>query len=120
MAIPVFSQADSTNYKVKIDQYQRWQKAGSIVIISGAVVEAASIGRLAYGYSVSAKGGSDDQYIYPGYIMMGVGLATMVTGFVFRGIGKRKVTEYGIKLNDLRTGFYYTPKHLGFVLTYRF
>jgi hypothetical protein len=116
----LFSQADSTIYKVKIDQYQRWQRAGSITMISGAAIELAGIGLVAYGFKASSEGESDDPYVIPGYALMGVGLATAVTGLIFRGIGKRKVTEYKIKLNDVRAGFYYTPNHSGIVLTYRF
>ena len=58
--------------------------------------------------------------ISAGLVASGLGLSTMVTGLIFRGIGKRKVKEYRIKLEDLRMGFYYTPKSSGFVLTYRF
>ena len=115
----IFAQADSTLYKVKIDRYQSWQRSGTIVIISGAVVEAAGIGML-IGSRFLPEGVSDDPYYMTGYVLMGLGVATMVPGFIFHGIGKRKTKEYQIRLNDLRTGLYYTPRHAGFVLTYRF
>jgi hypothetical protein len=117
--VSMHGQADSTFYKVKIDRYQSWQRTGTIVIISGAVVEAAGISLL-IGSHFLPEGVSDDPYFAAGYVLMVVGLATMVPGFIFHGIGKRKTKEYQIRLNDLRTGFYYTPRHAGFVLTYRF
>jgi hypothetical protein len=114
-----YSQADSTFYKVKIDRYQSWKRTGTIVLVSGAVLEAAGAGLLIAGASLP-EGVSDDPYFKAGYAIMGVGLATMVPGIIFRGIGKRKTKEYQIRLDDLRTGFYYTPGHSGFVLTFSF
>jgi hypothetical protein len=119
ISVTCFSQADSTIFKVKIDQYQRVQRAGSIVLISGAAVEAAGVGLVIAGFNLP-EGVSDDPYVMAGYALIGVGIATMATGLIFRGIGKRKTAEYRIKLHDVRTGFYFTPRHSGIVLTYRF
>jgi hypothetical protein len=120
ISVHSFAQADSTVFKVKIDQYQRIKRAGSIVAITGAAVDAVGVGLLIAGHSAHTRGESDDDYVLSGYVALGVGLATAVTGLVFRGIGNRKITEYRIKLNDVRTGFYFTPQHSGIVLTYRF
>jgi len=115
-----FSQADSTIYKIKIDQYQSWQKTGKILTISGAGVVAVGAGLRIYASTYADKGKSDDTIVGASYAIIGIGVATIVNGLIFGGIGKRKSHDYQIKLDDLRTGFYYTPNHAGIMLTYRF
>ena len=109
----ISAQADSTLYKVKIEQYQRMQRTGTIIAIAGSVVEAVGI-------SMFFMVNQNDDFLIPASVVSGVGLATMIPGFILRGNGKRKVSEYKIKLNDVRTSFYYSPRHSGIRLTYRF
>jgi len=116
----VYSQADSTICKVKIEQYQSWQKTGKILIFSGAGAVAAGAGLRIYATTYADSNRSDDAIVGASYAIIGVGVVTMINGLIFHGIGKRKTNEYKIKLNDIRTGFYYTPNHSGIVLTYRF
>ena len=116
----VFSQSDSTLYKVKLDRYQSWQRTGKILTISGAGVMAVGAGLRIYATTYADKGKSDDTIVGASYAIIGIGVATMINGLIFNGIGKRKTKEYQIRLNDVKTGFYYTPEHSGLVLTYRF
>ncbi|MCU0371276.1 MAG: hypothetical protein MUC31_07670 [Bacteroidales bacterium] len=120
ICLSVYAQADSTVYKLKIEQYQAWQKTGKILAISGAGVAGVGAGLRIYATTYYDKGKSDDAIVGASYAIMGIGVAAMINGLIFNGIGKRKTREYRIKLDDLRTQFYYTPEHSGIMLTYRF
>jgi len=114
-----YSQADSTIYKIKIEQYQSWQRTGTAVTITGAAVGVAGLGLIAAANFVNMEA-NDDAVAMAGAVMLGLGITAMVPGLIFRGIGKNKTREYRMKLDDLRAGFYYTPAHSGFVLAYTF
>lgn len=73
-----------------------------------------------YATTYADKEKSDDTIVGASYAIIGVGVATIVNGLIFGGIGKRKTNDYQRKLDDLRTSFYYAPGHSGVVLTYRF
>jgi mannose/fructose/N-acetylgalactosamine-specific phosphotransferase system component IIC len=121
--VSVATAQDSTLYKVKLEKFKSWQRSGKIIIISGAAITA-----IGGGIRVSAAmkknnnpDWGDDGMCTASYIVMAAGIATMIPGIIYNRIGTSKAREYQIKLNDLRTGFYYTPdKVVGFSLAFKF
>ncbi|MBN1413906.1 MAG: hypothetical protein JW973_02295 [Bacteroidales bacterium] len=114
---------DSTLYKVKIERYKSMQRSGRGLLIAGGTTVAVGAITSGIGWGVVPQENSDDMAYTIGYIGVGVavaGIFLMVPGIILNSVGKNKVREYQIRLNDLRPSFYYTPQHAGFTLTYRF
>ena len=116
----VSAQDDATLYKIKIDRYQTMQYNSKIVMIYGA----AAITTVGLGLRIAALGypenKSDDNITTASYVLMGAGVVAVIPGLIFHNIGKRKSKEYQMKLDSIKTGFYYTPEHSGILLTYTF
>jgi hypothetical protein len=114
-----FSQNDSIQYKIKIENYKSLKRTGIIVTITGATIAAAGGVVRILGATLPERE-SDDAYCTAGYILMGVGVAAMIPGLILHGVGKSKVREYQMRLDNIRTGFYFSPDHSGITLTYNF
>jgi hypothetical protein len=61
-----------------------------------------------------------DIYFYCACATITIGVAGIIYGAISYSKGKRKTKEYQIKLDNLRTGFYYTPNQAGLKLTFKF
>ena len=105
---------DSTTYKVKIEKYKALERTGNVFLISGAALAVIGGGLILKNIYVN------DEWITVGFVSICAGVVACIPGIIDKSVGKRKTKEYKIRLNDLKTSFYYTPKYSGFRLTYRF
>ena len=112
LSVSAPAQNDATSYKVKLEKYKSWKRSGLVITITGAAIAAVGAGLL-----ISSK---DDFFDGPGGPLILIGGATMIPGVIFRSIGKSKSREYQIRLDGLKTGFYYNPSHSGIMIRYRF
>ena len=110
---------DSVLYKVKLEKFKTWQHNGKIAMIVGAPAVAIGVGMIVIGTQTSNEN-LGSVFTPVGSVLTAVGVIALIPGIIFHGIGKSKTREYQIKLDNLKTGFYYTPNHSGFTLTYRF
>ena len=53
-------------------------------------------------------------------ILMVAGGGSIIGGLILKNIGNRKMNEYQIKLNGLKTSGYITPNSIGVRLAYTF
>jgi hypothetical protein len=129
----IYSQ-DTTLYKVKIHNYQAKIRNGKISIILGAslaVIGGVLIGKAEHNFDLADKyDWLSDEYdnysdkgmkngIFGGTIGT-AGITALVIGSINWGMGKRKLYEYKIRLDDARSGFYYKPDQIGLKLTFNF
>jgi uncharacterized membrane protein len=135
--LPINAQIqDSTLYKVKLENFKIEAHNWEIVTLAAAGVTV--IGGVLFGVGISlySKGlAADDveewdkaeDYYHKGEICYISGLAAGVVGVLILipsainwGIGKKKVREYQLKLDNLKTGFYYAPNYVGLKLAFKF
>jgi hypothetical protein len=115
---------DSLSYKIKYEKFRGWKRTGQVLTISGLVLGIAGTGLIIYG--TGPKSVNQDWPLITGSVCAAVGTVAIVPGAVYWGIGKSKSREYKLKLENLRTGFYYKPNSVyapgssGLVLTFRF
>ncbi len=112
----IFSQYDATTCKIKIEKYESWKRTGNTLIIIS--IPAAALGG---GLIINAVNGEDkDLSLYTGSFLLCAGIIAVIPGIIYHSIGKSKAREYRIRLENIKTGFYYTPQSSGFTLTYNF
>jgi hypothetical protein len=121
-------------FKAKIHKYQNKVRNGKILTITGTPLIAVggilfAVGnhnlQLSNDYSIFSD--ESQRYSIRGtnYEVLGLligeaGIALTVTGIINRSIGKRKITQYKIKLDNARSGFYYRPDQAGLRLAFKF
>ena len=119
---------DSTLYKVKLEKFQTKARNGKIVTLvgTGAIVVGV-IGFFIGNVSVTTPNGSgsmtgprSDALLYAGGGLAFAGTIATIPGIINWSVGKKKVKEYQIRLDDLRSGFYYGPSQVGFKLAFKF
>ena len=125
--------ADSTLYKVKLEKFKVKERNGKIITVSGVagiIIGGALclVGNSWYNKSESiednetrwAYSDKGDRYMIAGYVVGGAGIVLSIPGIINWSVGHKKVTEYTIKLDDVRAGFYYNPKSAGVTLAFKF
>lgn len=119
---------DSTLYKVKLEKFQTKARNGKIVTLvgTGSIVVGA-IGFFIGNVSVTTPTGSgsmtgprSEALLYVGGGLCAAGLIAIIPGSINWSVGKKKVREYQIRLDDLRSGIYYGPGQAGFKLAFKF
>lgn len=134
---------DSALYKYKLYKYKTLQRRGKPWIIVGTattmlgglfVLEANSMSNKGnealheFNSSHDPRKADDaqkyydkkDTYMYCAVAAITVGATGIIYGIISNITGKRKAKEYQIKLDHLRTGFYYTPVQVGLKLAFKF
>jgi hypothetical protein len=112
----VNAQQDSTTYKVKLEKFKAKEHNGKITTIIG--VSFFGAGCLC---AIPTLTGNDaDFYHYLGASLAGVGVITTIVGSTNWSVGKKKAKEYQIRLDDARSGIYFSPNQVGLKLTFKF
>jgi hypothetical protein len=109
----VNAQKDSTTYKIKVEKFQTKEKSGKIMTITGLSV-------IGIDLLCSIPMWDNEAYHYIGASLAGAAVITIIVGSINWSIGKKKVKEYQIKLDDARSGFYISPDQVGLKLTFKF
>lgn len=126
--------ADTTLFKAKIASYQTKVKNGKILTIAGVSGVGIGVVCFAIGSHYSKEADKYDMdssewdsnvnraltYNLIGLAVGAAGLGSFIPGVINLGIGKRKINEYQIRLDDARTGFYYSPHSVGVTLALKF
>ncbi|MCU0462304.1 MAG: hypothetical protein MUF36_09875 [Bacteroidales bacterium] len=132
----VNGQKDSTLYKVKLMKFENQVKNSRIATYSGLVVTIGGGISVLIGRSYlkkhddlmdEGKPEEAEKYIHPerysyiiGGALLSAGTITSVISGINWGVGKRKIKEYQIRLDDTKSGFYYNPKSIGVTLAFKF
>ncbi len=114
----VYSQADTTIYKVKLDKYNSMKNKGKIWSITGgtALLIGAGLGVGFLNHAIRPNNG----YAYGGMVAGGViGIGLLTPGIILNSRAKRKIKETQILLNDARVGLFIAPKQVGFTIVFR-
>jgi hypothetical protein len=109
----VNAQQDSTTYKVKLEKFQTKARNGKITTITG-------LSLIGVDLLCAIPMWDNEAYHYIGASLAGAGLITTIVGASNWSIGKKKVKEYKIRLDDARSGFYFSPNQVGLKLTFKF
>jgi hypothetical protein len=133
----VNAQKDSTTYKIKLEKFQHKERNGKIMTITGAPLTAVGgvlciLGVSFYnknnnqpdtgeGRNKAMKYGIKSEICFiTGGIIGALGVFSLVPGAINWSVGKKKVKEYQLKLDNARSGFYYGPNQVGLKLTFKF
>lgn len=121
-AVTVTAQ-DSNNNTSELETYLEMQRKGRNLMIGGAV--AFLVAQPCIWYPIVAMLDMDNEALLGTLLITGSALAItgnilVVTGFHKNRNAKRGIAAYQSKPNSLRIEPYYTPKHAGIALTYRF
>ena len=127
---------DSTIYRAKLEKYKTKRHNGRIMTIAGIGGIAIASG---FGLASNSAGNTADQYLKEGNddkaneyrkksnnlnvastIFTVAGLALIIPGSINWSIGKKKVKEYQLRLDDAKSGFYFSPNQVGLKLTFKF
>jgi H+/Cl- antiporter ClcA len=110
---------DSTLYKIKLIKFEKQVKNSKIATYCGLGVVLIGSGVAISSYIVHPDDFDHEQAV-AGYIVAGAGVIASVISGIHWSVGKSKVTEYKIRLDDTRSGFYFNSKSAGVTLTFRF
>jgi hypothetical protein len=110
-------------YKGQVKKFQKVQKIGTVLGITGAATTAGGMVVLA-----SAFSGSDPDSYNTTPLLLGLGGAVMiiggtctgVTGLILYSVGVKKEKYFRKKLDNLSVGIIYTPRQKGFSVCYKF
>jgi len=104
---------DSTTAKIKLEKLQ-------IKVQNSKTATYVGLGTIVSGGTLSVISDSNRIIRYVGAVFVGAGVITALVSGINWSVGKRKVKEYQIRLEDARTGFYYYPKSIGVTLAFKF
>jgi hypothetical protein len=119
MCTLVVNAQDSTLYKIKLEKFKSKEHGGKITTIVGG--SAVVLGIIVGVVGESLLEGETRDAVFPiGFGVAGAGLIAIIPGSINWSIGKKKVKEYQIRLDDARSGFYISPDHAGLKLVFKF
>jgi len=111
--------ADSTLYKVKLEKFNTQVHNSKIATIASA--STIVVGGILIGSNLIANPGDYDHGLgMAGYIVAGAGLVASIPSMINWSVGKRKIREYQLRLDDTRSGFYYGPNQIGLKFAFKF
>lgn len=113
---------DSTTVKVKLEKFQKKEHTGKIMTLIGIPAIVIGAGLIYAGFNTSYAEHPDRQTALKvsGILLEPVGIIMIIPGAINWSVGKKKVKEYQIRLDDYRSGFYYGPNQAGLKLAFKF
>ena len=122
---PTKTNAQSLDYlNLKIKEYSKIEHTGKALTIAGGVMAVVGGAGLAVGLRENFRTGNSGPWAVPTYLgalIGGAGLIFIVPGANNWSLGRRKVKEYKIRLDDAKSGFYFNPNSvIGVALALKF
>ena len=113
---------DATLYKTKLEKYITKKHNGRIMTITGicGIAIASGFGLTANSAEENGNTKKSDNLHTISSIFTIAGLALIIPGSINWSIGKTKTKEYQIKLDNAKSGAYFSPNQVGLKLAFKF